>query len=74
MAGLLRGNLFNQRGAVGSVTRIRVLHGPRGSIPRTTSGKPRRKLLWAQLSAADGAQPQGVKEVLDLPGRNEFAL
>lgn len=33
--------------------RVQVLAGPRGSIPRTTSGKPRRKLLWSQLAAPD---------------------
>lgn len=33
--------------------RALVLAGSRGSIPRTTSGKPRRKLLWSQLAAPD---------------------
>lgn len=62
------------RGAVGSVARIRVLYGRRGCIPRTTSGKPRRKLLWTQLSAADGTEPHGVRAALDLPGRLEFTM
>jgi acyl-CoA synthetase (AMP-forming)/AMP-acid ligase II len=35
--------------------RALVLTGNRGSIPRTTSGKPRRKVLWAQLAAPDHA-------------------
>jgi len=33
---------------------VDVRQAPRGTIPRTTSGKPRRRQLWA--SAADGSQ------------------
>lgn len=42
------------------VPQVLVLAGRRGGIPRTSSGKPRRRLLWNQLPAAaeHGWSPQ----------------
>jgi fatty-acyl-CoA synthase len=58
------------RGVVGSAPRIRVLHGPRGSISRTTSGKPRRKDIWRSLSSG-GVGESAVRQILDSAGRTE---
>lgn len=40
------------RSEVGERTRIRIAAAPIGTIPRTSSGKPRRKVLWQ--SVVDG--------------------
>ncbi len=34
------------RSEIGEETPIRIVTGPVGTIPRTSSGKPRRKMLW----------------------------
>jgi acyl-CoA synthetase (AMP-forming)/AMP-acid ligase II len=39
------------RGAIGSSVGVRVAVGPPGTIPRTSSGKPRRRLMWERLLA-----------------------
>ncbi|KUJ69161.1 hypothetical protein ACZ90_12415 [Streptomyces albus subsp. albus] len=46
--------------------RIVVLRGPRGAIPRTSSGKPRRRVLWRELtrSAVDGGADGGPSGAL----------
>jgi acyl-CoA synthetase (AMP-forming)/AMP-acid ligase II len=48
------------RGCVGVDVQQRLFHGPPGSIARTTSGKPRRRLLWQRLTGPE--PPRGVVE------------
>jgi acyl-CoA synthetase (AMP-forming)/AMP-acid ligase II len=47
------------RAALSADVRFTVLCGPRGAVERTSSGKPRRRVLWARLLAegARGWQP-----------------
>lgn len=54
------------RRAAGENTDVDVRCVPRGTIPRTSSGKPRRRALWRRL-AADAARAAGheVTEALD---------
>ncbi|WP_454197141.1 AMP-binding protein [Nocardia sp. Marseille-Q1738] len=55
---------------------VLVLRGPSGSVMRTSSGKPRRRLMWKQLvsdapSAWDvvcGNVPASMKTALTVPG------
>jgi acyl-CoA synthetase (AMP-forming)/AMP-acid ligase II len=49
------------RRLVGTDVRVRLLTGPAGSIARTSSGKPRRRLMWRSLSMPQ--PPDGVTEV-----------
>ena len=54
------------RSQVGDEVHIAVMAGPRGTILRTSSGKPRRAIMWAQLVSGDlqahtvGEWPAGV--------------
>ena len=43
---------------------VRIAVGPRGSIARTSSGKPRRKLIWRML--LEDRLPEGLEWDLDL--------
>ncbi len=52
------------RSEVGDQARIRIATVPIGTIPRTSSGKPRRRLLWQ--SVVDGTLP-----VLETSNLNE---
>lgn len=45
---------------VGPDVQIRLFRGPAGCIARTSSGKPRRRLMWRQLTARE--LPDGVIE------------
>jgi fatty-acyl-CoA synthase len=51
--------LHAMRQATGEELQIRILAGPRGTIDRTTSGKPRRRVMWAKLTG-DGLPPTVV--------------
>ncbi|WP_460060583.1 AMP-binding protein [Streptomyces sp. YKOK-I1] len=46
------------RACVGADVRRLMFHGPPGAIARTTSGKPRRRLLWQRLTGPE--RPDGV--------------
>jgi len=48
----------------GDDARIVMLNGPRGTIERTTSGKPRRRVMWRRLES-DGLAGGGVSVVFD---------
>ncbi|QNP68329.1 AMP-binding protein [Streptomyces roseirectus] len=41
------------RACVGAEVRRLLFHGPPGAIARTTSGKPRRRLLWQRLTGEE---------------------
>jgi acyl-CoA synthetase (AMP-forming)/AMP-acid ligase II len=47
-SGWLDGALAVLRAATDDVVRVTIVRGARGSIPRTSSGKPRRRLVWQQ--------------------------
>jgi fatty-acyl-CoA synthase len=50
------------RSEIGMETPIRIVTGPVGTIPRTSSGKPRRRLLWQAV--VDGTL-EGVAVIAD---------
>jgi acyl-CoA synthetase (AMP-forming)/AMP-acid ligase II len=53
-------------GATAGAARVAVLSGGRGAIVRTSSGKPRRRLLWQRLLA--GEDPAWQVRYGSLPG------
>ncbi|NGN69412.1 fatty acyl-AMP ligase [Streptomyces sp. A7024] len=57
------------RSALGDAARVTFVTARRGTVPRTSSGKPRRRLLWRQASA--GELPGEVVHVTF--GRDEHA-
>jgi acyl-CoA synthetase (AMP-forming)/AMP-acid ligase II len=60
------------RAELGSSVAIRIVLGPRGSIQRTSSGKPRRRAIWRELVDGPSARNSRFRSVLDWPAEERI--